>query len=143
MDQIPLWVALGAGLFSFFSPCIFPVLPACLSHLTGGNIQNQKLQVNQKLLLQGSIAFVIGFSLVFIVMGASATFIGQLFRMNRQLIEYISGGLIILFGLQMLGIFKLSFLMKEKNGIINCKNQLTGYRRYFLVLHLAVDGPHV
>ncbi|MGG0542076.1 cytochrome c biogenesis protein CcdA [Priestia aryabhattai] len=114
MDQIPLWVALGAGLFSFFSPCIFPVLPACLSHLTGGNIQNQKLQVNQKLLLQGSIAFVIGFSLVFIVMGASATFIGQLFRMNRQLIEYISGGLIILFGLQMLGIFKLSFLMKEK-----------------------------
>lgn len=118
-----MWVALGAGLFSFFSPCIFPVLPAYLSHLTGGNIQNQKLQVSQKLLLQRSITFVIGFSLVFIVMGASATFTGQLFQMNRQIIEHISGGLIILFDLQMLGIFKFSFLMKEKNGIINCENQ--------------------
>lgn len=114
MDQVSLWIALGAGLVSFFSPCIFPILPAYVSHLTGGRIQEQKLKVDQHLLLQRSFAFVTGFSLVFILMGASATFIGQLFTANRQLIEHISGILIIVFGLQTLGAFPFSFLMKEK-----------------------------
>ncbi|MBM7702825.1 cytochrome c biogenesis CcdA family protein [Metabacillus iocasae] len=114
MEQVSLWIALGAGVLSFFSPCIFPILPAYLSHLTGGSIQEQKLQVNQRVLLQRSIAFVLGFSFVFILMGASATFLGQFFQMNRQLIEHISGILIVMFGLQMLGVLQFAFLMKEK-----------------------------
>lgn len=112
--EISFLLALGAGLLSFFSPCIFPVLPAYLSHLTGGRIQNQKLQVDQHLLFQRSVAFVLGFSLVFIAMGASATLVGQLFQANRKLIEHISGIFIVVFGLQMLGVFKFSFLMKDK-----------------------------
>ncbi|MFL0364422.1 cytochrome c biogenesis CcdA family protein [Pseudobacillus sp. 179-B 2D1 NHS] len=67
MEQISLIVALGAGLLSFFSPCIFPILPAYISHLTGGTIQNQKLYVDRPLLIQRSIAFVTGFSLVFML----------------------------------------------------------------------------
>lgn len=114
MEQVSLWIALGAGVLSFFSPCIFPVLPAYISHLTGGNIQDQKLLVHQGILVQRSVAFVLGFSLVFMLMGASATFIGQLFQANRQLVEHLSGILIVTFGLQMLGVFQLSFLMKEK-----------------------------
>jgi len=114
MEQVSLWIALGAGVLSFFSPCIFPVLPAYVSHLTGGNIQDQKLLVHQGILVQRSVAFVLGFSLVFMLMGASATFIGQLFQENRQLVEHLSGILIVTFGLQMLGVFQLSFLMKEK-----------------------------
>ncbi len=94
--EISLWIALGAGLLSFFSPCIFPVLPAYLSHLTGGNVQDQKFQVKSSqvkssLLIQRSIAFVIGFSLVFMMMGASATFLGQLFQANKKIIEHVSG----------------------------------------------------
>lgn len=114
MEQVTLWIALGGGLLSFFSPCVFPILPAYVSHLTGGNLHEQKLRVDQSLLLQRSLAFVIGFSLVFILMGASATFIGQLFTANRQLVEHLSGILIIIFGLQMLGLFQFSFLMKDK-----------------------------
>ncbi|WP_110111828.1 cytochrome c biogenesis CcdA family protein [Bacillus sp. CGMCC 1.16541] len=114
MEQLSLWIALGAGVLSFFSPCIFPILPAYLSHLTGGSIQEQKLHVDQKVLLQRSIAFVIGFSIVFILMGASATFLGKFFQMNRQLIEHLSGILIVVFGMQMLGVFQFSFLLKEK-----------------------------
>ncbi|KRG13263.1 cytochrome C biogenesis protein DsbD [Virgibacillus soli] len=109
-----LWIALGAGLLSFFSPCIFPVLPAYLSHLTGGNVQDQKFQVKSSLLIQRSIAFVIGFSLVFMMMGASATFLGQLFQANKKIIEHVSGIFIVVFGLQMLGVFNFSFLMKDK-----------------------------
>lgn len=114
MEQVSLWIALGAGLLSFFSPCIFPILPAYVSHLTGGSIHEQKLQVNQRHLLQRSFAFVLGFSFVFMLMGASATFIGRLFTANHQLIEHLSGILIVAFGLQMLGVFQFSFLMKEK-----------------------------
>ncbi|HEY9577525.1 MAG TPA: cytochrome c biogenesis protein CcdA [Pseudobacillus sp.] len=55
MEQISLLVALGAGLLSFFSPCIFPILPAYISHLTGGTIQNQKLHVDRPLSIQRSL----------------------------------------------------------------------------------------
>ncbi|MEM1503614.1 cytochrome c biogenesis CcdA family protein [Domibacillus sp. 8LH] len=114
MEQVTLWIALVGGLLSFFSPCVVPILPAYVSHLTGGNIQEQKLRVDASHLVQRSLAFVFGFSMVFILMGASATFIGQLFTANRPFIEQLSGILIIIFGLQMLGIFQFSFLMKDK-----------------------------
>ncbi|MBM7715271.1 cytochrome c biogenesis CcdA family protein [Siminovitchia sp. FSL H7-0308] len=114
MESVSMWVAFVAGLLSFFSPCIFPVLPAYLSHLTGGNVQNQQLRVDRSLLLQRSIAFIVGFSIVFMIMGASATFVGQFFQANRKLIEHISGILIVAFGLQMLGVFQLNFLMKDR-----------------------------
>ncbi len=114
MENISIWVAFTAGLLSFFSPCIFPLIPAYVSHLTGTAVQHNKIDVSKRLLFMRSIWFILGFSVVFVAMGASASLIGQTLSQYRDLIEKFSGLLIILFGLQMAGILKLRLLMLEK-----------------------------
>ncbi|GAA0329809.1 cytochrome c biogenesis protein CcdA [Bacillus carboniphilus] len=114
MNEIGLLFAFFGGLLSFFSPCVFPLLPAYVTHLTGGKIEDSKLQVNRQTLYLRSLGFIIGFSIIFIALGASASFLGQLLMNYRVLIMQIAGFLIILFGLQMAGLLKIKFLMKEK-----------------------------
>lgn len=114
MDSPTIIVALIAGVLSFLSPCVFPLIPAYVSHLTGSFVQDNKINVDKKLLMIRSISFILGFSVVFVAMGASASFIGQFFAGNRELVEKISGLLIIIFGLQMAGVLTLRFLMFEK-----------------------------
>lgn len=117
MDNPTILVALIAGVLSFLSPCVFPLIPAYVSHLTGSFVQDNKINVEKKLLMIRSISFILGFSVVFVAMGASASMIGQFFAGNRQLVEKLSGLLIIIFGLQMAGVLTLRFLMFEKKWI--------------------------
>ncbi|MFC3746158.1 cytochrome c biogenesis CcdA family protein [Paenibacillus sp. GCM10012306] len=114
MNQITIVVAFAAGMLSFLSPCIFPLVPAYVSHLTGSSLQDGKLVVHRGRLFSQSLFFILGFSLIFIAMGASASFIGQFFAQQRDLVQKISGLLIIIFGLQMIGWLNLSFLMSGK-----------------------------
>ncbi|MCM3587397.1 cytochrome c biogenesis protein CcdA [Mesobacillus maritimus] len=114
MNDIGLFFALAGGVLSFFSPCVFPLLPAYITHLTGGKIEDSKLHVNRTTLYSRSIGFIIGFSLIFIALGASASFVGQVLAQYRVLIMQIAGILIIIFGLQMAGLLKFKLLMKEK-----------------------------
>ncbi|MEB3102428.1 cytochrome c biogenesis CcdA family protein [Ferviditalea candida] len=114
MENITVWVAFTAGLLSFLSPCVFPLIPAYVSHLTGTMVRDNRIDANKRLLMIRSVSFILGFSVVFMIMGASASIIGQLFAEKRDLIEKIAGLLIIVFGLQMAGILKLKFLMYEK-----------------------------
>jgi cytochrome c-type biogenesis protein len=103
-----------AGMLSFLSPCVFPLIPAYIINLTGSDIQDNRIDVSKRLLLARSISFILGFSLIFVIMGASATALGQIFANNRIIVEKLSGFLIIVFGLQMAGIVNLKFLMMEK-----------------------------
>lgn len=112
--DISIGFAFAAGILSFFSPCVFPLLPAYITHLTGGTIHQKKLRVNKKLLLLKSLGFIAGFSLIFIIMGASASYLGQFFSEYRPLFEQLAGILIVIFGLQMLGLLQFKFLMMEK-----------------------------
>ncbi|WP_442598218.1 cytochrome c biogenesis CcdA family protein [Neobacillus sp. D3-1R] len=114
MNDIGVFFALIGGLLSFFSPCVFPLLPAYITHLTGGKIENSKIQVNKRILYVRSIGFIIGFSVIFIALGASASFIGKILMNYRVIIMQIAGLLIIIFGLQMAGLLKFKFLMMEK-----------------------------
>ncbi|MFF2908435.1 cytochrome c biogenesis CcdA family protein [Paenibacillus sp. NPDC057934] len=114
MNHITIVVAFAAGMLSFLSPCIFPLIPAYLSHLTGSSLQDGKLVVHRGRLFSQSLFFILGFSLIFIAMGASASFIGQFFAQQRELVQKISGLFIIIFGLQMMGLLNLSFLMSGK-----------------------------
>ncbi|KKB33541.1 cytochrome c biogenesis CcdA family protein [Bacillus thermotolerans] len=114
MNDISIFFALIGGVLSFFSPCVFPLLPAYITHLTGGKIENAKMQVNRTKLYSRSIGFIIGFSLVFIALGASASFIGQILMDYRVLVMQLAGLLIIIFGLQMAGLLNFKFFMKEK-----------------------------
>lgn len=117
MESPTVVIALIAGILSFISPCVFPLIPAYVSHLTGSLVQDNKINVGKKMLIFRSISFILGFSVVFVAMGASASFIGQFFAGNRLLIEKISGLLIIIFGLQMAGILTLRFLMLDKKWV--------------------------
>lgn len=115
MTEIGIWFALVAGILSFFSPCVFPLLPAYITHLTGGKIKNSKMEVERVKLFIRSLGFIIGFSLIFIIMGASASFLGKIFMNYRFIIMQVGGLLIIVFGLQMAGLLKIKLLMKIKN----------------------------
>nr|WP_084221656.1 cytochrome c biogenesis protein CcdA [Mesobacillus subterraneus] len=114
MSDIGLFFAFTAGILSFFSPCVFPLLPAYITHLTGGKIEGSKVAVNRTTLFTRSFGFIIGFSIIFIIMGASATLLGQLFANYRTIVMQIAGLLIIIFGLQMAGLLNIKFLMMEK-----------------------------
>jgi cytochrome c-type biogenesis protein len=114
VNDIGIFFAIASGILSFFSPCVFPLLPAYITHLTGGKIEDSKMQVNRTKLYIRSIGFIIGFSIIFIALGASASFIGKILMNYRVLIMQIAGLLIIIFGLQMAGLLKFKLLMKEK-----------------------------
>jgi cytochrome c-type biogenesis protein len=134
MDNISIFFAFSAGMLSFFSPCVFPLIPAYVAHLTGGTVSSGKVNTEKKVLFFRSISFILGFSIVFVLLGASASFIGQLFLENKKLIQMIGGFLIIIFGIQMLGIFQLKFLMSEKRLIHKTSANATVIRSFILGL---------
>ena len=103
MSDVGLFFAFTTGILSFFSPCVFPLLPAYVTHLTGGEIKDSKVLTEKRVLYTRSIGFVLGFSSIFIIMGTSASFLGQIFYSYRMIIMQIAGFLIIIFGLQMAG----------------------------------------
>ena len=114
MENPTILIALAAGMLSFFSPCVFPLVPAYVSYLTGSVVQNNRIEAQKSVLMYRSLFFILGFSVVFVIMGASASFIGPLFAGNRLLIARLAGLLIIVFGLQMAGVLSLRILMTNK-----------------------------
>lgn len=106
LEEVSWGVAFIAGFLSFFSPCILPLIPAYIMYLTGSTIE-EEISERRLFALTRTIGFVFGFTIVFIIMGASASFIGRVFVRNRDIFSKAGGILIILFGLNMLGIFKI------------------------------------
>lgn len=131
MNNINVFSAFVAGILSFLSPCVFPLLPAFISHLTGSSVQDGKLVVNRGKMTYQSIFFIVGFSLVFIMLGASASVIGHFFARERDVIQKISGILIIIFGLQMAGILNLRLLMSGKTREFKTKRRRGAVRSLF------------
>jgi cytochrome c-type biogenesis protein len=114
LEKISVSFAFVAGVLSFFSPCVFPLLPAYVANLTGGRIDHDKVSVSRGLLLIRSFGFILGFSVLFTLMGASASLLGQFFLEYRGYIEKIGGLIIVIFGLQMAGLLNFSFLYYQK-----------------------------
>ena len=129
MIEVSFAGALLAGLLSFLSPCVLPLVPAYLSFISGATVDElrQREQADHALrrhaLLQ-SIWFVAGFSLVFIALGASATLLGQWMLTHLGMLGKVAGALIVLFGLHYTGLIRIPFLMMEARfdtGGINAK----------------------
>ncbi|SDH27984.1 cytochrome c-type biogenesis protein [Alteribacillus persepolensis] len=114
MNEVTIWLALGAGVISFLSPCVFPLVPAYLAQLTGTTVSNNEINADQRIILMRSLGFILGFTIIFMLLGASSTFIGQLFRQYSNMIAQIGGVIIVLFGLQMTGLLSIRSLMSEK-----------------------------
>jgi cytochrome c-type biogenesis protein len=110
--MIELFIAFGAGLISFLSPCVLPLIPGYISFISGASL-NELLE-KKKINLIPLILFTLGFSFVFIMFGAAASYLGQILLQNSQTLRVIAGLVIIIFSLQLLGIINIGFLNFEK-----------------------------
>lgn len=113
-ESIPILVALSAGVLSFLSPCVLPLVPSYLSFVTGMSLEDIQGGVDRRTVLLHSALFVVGFSAIFMLLGASASFIGQFFRVYEAWIARIGGVLIILLGLHLMGVFRITALLRER-----------------------------
>ncbi|MDX1411600.1 MAG: cytochrome c biogenesis protein CcdA [Nitrospirales bacterium] len=136
LNQISLFAAFSAGLLSFISPCVLPLVPSYLSYITGLSMDKlgdvDAREQFRKVIILNSLLFVAGFSSVFIAFGASATLVGQLLYQYQDIIRKVGGVLIILFGLYLLGLFKSQFLMRE-HRLIHFESRPVGYIGSFLI----------
>ncbi|NJO23685.1 MAG: cytochrome c biogenesis protein CcdA [Sphingomonadales bacterium] len=107
-------VAFVAGTISFLSPCVLPLVPAYVSYIAGGSIADSERQIGSRLIAASlSLCFVLGFSTVFVLLGASATALGQLLSRYRYELNILAGALVILFGVFMLGRLNLPWLQRD------------------------------
>jgi cytochrome c-type biogenesis protein len=107
-----LVVAFAAGLLSFLSPCVLPLVPSYIGFLTGMSLP--EMSGRRRVALGHAFLFVLGFSLVFILLGASATALGRALNYYQIWLQRIGGALIILFGLICLGVIRAGFLSQER-----------------------------
>ena len=110
--MIELLIAFGAGLISFLSPCVLPLIPGYISFITGNSL-NELLE-SKKINIRPLILFTLGFSFVFIIFGAAASYLGQVLLQNSEILRIIAGLIIIIFSLQLIGIININFLNFEK-----------------------------
>ena len=110
--MIELVIAFGAGLISFLSPCVLPLIPGYISFISGASLN--ELLANKKINIIPLILFTLGFSFVFIMFGAAASYLGQVLLQNSQTLRIIAGLVIVVFSLQLIGIVNIGFLNFEK-----------------------------
>ncbi|WP_415315629.1 cytochrome c biogenesis CcdA family protein [Candidatus Pelagibacter sp. Uisw_137] len=120
--MIELFIAFGAGLISFLSPCVLPLIPGYVSFISG-NTLNEILE-KKKIDLLPLIVFSLGFSFVFIIFGATASFLGQILLQNSQILRSIAGVIIIIFSLQLIGVLNIKFLNVEKKFYTKKSNNI-------------------
>jgi cytochrome c-type biogenesis protein len=134
-QEVSALLAFAAGILSFISPCILPLIPSYITYITGVSfkeLSEERAKAKMRwATVSHSFLFILGFSAVFILMGASASYLGQLLARYQTWIMKIGGVLIILLGIQFTGIIKLPFLQVEKR--YELKKKPLGYIGSFLV----------
>ena len=110
--MIELTIALGAGLISFLSPCVLPLIPGYISYISGSSVS--ELAEKKNINLFPIILFTVGFSTVFIIFGAASTFLGQVLLQNSYELRIVAGLIIIILSLHIIGLINIKFLNYEK-----------------------------
>src|SRR5271156_5946057 len=116
MTSLPLpLAAFVAGLISFLSPCVLPLVPGYVSLISGVGVEQLKLKEGQlfRKVMFNSAAFIVGFSIVFITLGAISTEVGQVLALYKSLLARIAGAVIIIFGLHLTGLFQIKWLLQD------------------------------
>jgi cytochrome c-type biogenesis protein len=134
-DNITFIGAFVAGMLSFLSPCVLPLIPSYITYLTGLSFADLQAEhpthkVRQQTIIH-SLIFVAGFTTVFVLLGASATFIGNYLQAHMGFMRKIGGVLIIIFGIHVSGIFDIGILLGEKR--LNVRRKPAGYLGSFVV----------
>ena len=105
-------IAFSAGLLSFLSPCVLPLIPSYVTFITGLSLDDVQ-NARRTALIHGTL-FVLGFTLIFLAMGAGATMLGQALLRHRDWISRVGGVIIIIFGLYLLGVLNIGFMARER-----------------------------
>ena len=118
MPDVSLLAAFGAGILSFISPCVLPLVPGYISYISGVSFEEMQrtgasASRTRRQMLVTSVAFVLGFSAVFILFGASASAIGRAVLRQKDILGKIAGAIVIVFGLHMAGIFRIKWLDRD------------------------------
>lgn len=134
-EVLTIWMALGAGILSFLSPCVLPIFPSYLSFITGLSFSELSGSVNnvrtRRAIILNALCFIFGFSVVFMSLGASFSLLGQLLFDYQQILRKVGGVLIILFGLYIAGFLTLPFLTRTFQ--LELKDRPAGYLGAFIV----------
>ncbi len=135
MKDVSFSLAFLAGLLSFLSPCVLPLVPSYVSFITGLSFEDLTSGIDRKkvrfLTITNSVAFILGFSAVFISLGASSSVIGQFLFDYQEWIRIIGGILVIIFGLFVAGFLKMDFLMRDRK--LHLSGKPAGYIGTFIV----------
>jgi len=141
MSGLPLPIAaFFAGLISFLSPCVLPLVPGYVSMISGVGVEELKTQQGHLMrrVMVNSIAFILGFSVVFIALGAAATEIGQILGVYKHTLARVAGVVIILFGLHLTGIFKIKALYTDAR-LHSVKGSSTPFDAFVIGFAFAFD----
>jgi len=134
-SEVSILIAFSAGILSFLSPCILPLFPSYITYITGRSLEDIKSSGRvsdiTKLTVINSLFFILGFSIIFVLMGIALSYFGSFLGIKRIWLERIGGVLIILFGLDIMGIIKTRFLSQGKG--ISLKRKNFGYLGSLLV----------
>ncbi len=133
--HLSVFVAFSAGLLSFVSPCVLPLVPSFVTYITGltfEDITSSKDRARVRFItITNSLTFIAGFTTVFVLFGGSATYIGKILLTYQDIVQKVGGVLIVLFGLYIMGVLKLDFLTSEKK--IHIEHKPAGYFGSFVV----------
>jgi cytochrome c-type biogenesis protein len=127
--SVGIAIAFTAGLLSFLSPCVLPLIPSYVTFITGLSLED--VSHSRRTALVHSLLFILGFTIIFVALGATATALGQLLGYQRAWISRIGGVLIIVFGLYMLGVFNVSLFSRERR--VHIADKPVGYLGTLLV----------
>lgn len=134
-QEISIGLAFVAGIISFLSPCVLPLIPGYISFLSGFSLEELREGAKHRKVLMkaglSSVFFVLGFSVVFISLGASASFFGKLMQSHMRILSKVAGILIVLLGLHLVGLFKIRWLNYEKR--LRIKPLSPGFFGAFLI----------
>lgn len=135
MNDVSFPLAFLAGVLSFLSPCVLPLVPSYVSFITGVSFEDLKGGADRKrvrfLTITNSMSFILGFSAIFIALGASSSVVGKFLFEYQDLIRIIGGIIVIIFGLFVAGFLKLDFLTRERKFYVGGKP--AGYIGSFLI----------
>lgn len=118
VESVSLIAAFAAGIVSFLSPCVLPLVPGYLSYVSGVSVDEMsagdRSATAGRAVFVNTLFFVLGFTIVFVALGATASSLGSLLLQNQRWLQRLAGALVVLFGLHMMGLLKISWLYREK-----------------------------
>jgi cytochrome c-type biogenesis protein len=129
-ESVSVFVSFTAGLLSVASPCLLTLVPVYLAYLSGVSLSDDSNERRRLRVLLNAVVFCAGFTVIFVLMGASATFLGSILLQHQRIIRKVGGALVVLFGLFSSGLIRLPFLDQERRMQVS-GNQ--GYLRSFVV----------